>query len=80
MYIVRSKWVSNDGCKLPVFEIYLKVLLNPSHPNPGRREKNKLKAFIKPFEAPQRSVKINFNLIFILIQLSEMHGTGRVKL
>ena len=64
MYIVRSKWVSNDGCKLPVFEIYLKVLLNPSHPNPGRREKNKLKAFIKPFEAPQRSVKIKIQLNF----------------
>ena len=34
-----------------------------------------LKAFIKPFEAPQRSVKIKINLIFISIQLSEMHGT-----
>ena len=34
-----------------------------------------LKAFTKPFEIPQRSVRI----IFILIQLSEMHGTGRVK-
>ena len=47
---------------------------NPSRPNPGRREKIKLnfyflcgasksfikalKAFMKPFEAPQRSVKI----------------------
>ena len=37
------------------------------------------KAFIKPFEVPQRSVKIKINLIFISIQLSEMHGTGRVK-
>ena len=49
------------------------VSLNPSHPNPGRREKVKLnvyfrtslwcmalKAFIKPFEAPQRKVKIKF--------------------
>ena len=36
------------------------------------------KAFIKPFEAPQRSVKIK-NLTFISIQLSEMHGTGRDK-
>ena len=32
-----------------------------------------LKAFIKPFEASQRSVTIS-------IQLSEMHGTGRVKI
>ena len=27
------------------------------------------KAFIKPFEAPQRNVKIKFKLIFILVQL-----------
>ena len=33
-----------------------------------------LKAFIKPSEAPQRSEKF-----FISIQLSEMHGTGRVR-
>ena len=43
-------------------------LLNPSRPYPGRREKNFIKlnfkfshfvkAFIKPFETPQRSVKI----------------------
>ena len=37
-----------------------------------------LKTFMKPFEAQQRRVKIK-NLIYILIQLSEMHGTGRVK-
>ena len=35
-----------------------------------------LKAFIKPFEAPQKSAKISFS---ILIQLIEMHGTGSVK-
>ena len=34
-----------------------------------------LKAFIKPFEVPQRSVKI-----FILILRSELHGPGKVKL
>ena len=36
---------------------------------------------IKPFEAPQRSVKIIFfvKLIFILIQLSQMNRAGRVK-
>ena len=40
-----------------------------------------LKAFIKPFEAPQNSVKIKiYNLIFISMQISEMHGTLRVKL
>ena len=38
-----------------------------------------LKAFINSFEAPQRSMKEKFNLIFISIQLSEMHGTGRVN-
>ena len=32
------------------------------------------KAFIKPFEAPQKSVKIKIQVTFILIQLSEMHG------
>ena len=38
------------------------------------------KAFIKPFEAPQRSVKKKFKLIFILIQHSEMRRAGRVKI
>ena len=68
--------------------------LNHFRPNPGWREKIELnfyfhtslwcikrtfKALIKPFEASQRSVKkINF-IVFISIQLSEMHGTGRVK-
>ena len=33
---------------------------------------------MKPFEAQQRRVKIK-NLIHISIQLSEMHGTGKVK-
>ena len=47
-----------------------------------------LKASIKPFEAPQRSVKISvkkkrsvkieIKLIFIFIQLSEMNGPGSV--
>ena len=35
-----------------------------------------VKAFLKPFEVPRRSVKIKS---FILIQLSPMYGTGRVK-
>ena len=35
-----------------------------------------VKAFIKHFEALQRSVKIKYRLIFVLIQLSEMHGAG----
>ena len=38
------------------------------------------KAFIKPFEVPQRCVKKNFNLIFISIKLSEIHGEGSVKI
>ena len=36
------------------------------------------KAFIKPFETIQRSLKINI-LIFIVIQLSEMHGRQGLK-
>ena len=38
-----------------------------------------LKDFIKPFEAPLRRMKIKFNLIFILMQLSEIDRTGKVK-
>ena len=46
--------------------------LNLSRPNPGRREKNKLNfhfhtslwCLIKPFEAPQRSMKIKIELNF----------------
>ena len=50
--------------------------INPSRPNPGRRKNIKfifilcgaykgfMKAFIKPFEAPQRSVKIKVKLNF----------------
>ena len=37
-----------------------------------------MKAF-RPFEAPQRSVKIKIKLTFILIRLSEMHRERRVK-
>ena len=39
----------------------------------------KRKAFIKPFEAPQRSVKIKIEVKFIVIQLYEMHRAGRVN-
>ena len=45
--------------------------INTSRPNPGRRGKKVkflfshfMKAFIKPFEAPQRSVKIKIQLNF----------------
>ena len=38
-----------------------------------------IKAFIKPFEAPQRNVKIKIELIFISVQISEINGTWRVK-
>ena len=34
---------------------------------------------MKPFELPQKSVKIKILVTFSLIQFSEMHGTGRVK-
>ena len=59
-----------DGLSGNVETNYLPIILEPSRPNLGRREKiNALKAFIKSFEAPQRSLKV----IFISIQLSEMH-------
>ena len=45
----------------------------------SKRFMKAFKVFMKSFEAPQRSVKIKFKLIFILIQLSEMHAAGRVK-
>ena len=41
--------------------------------------KEALKAFVKPFEAPQRNVKIKIE-VFTSIQLSEMHRTGRVNI
>ena len=84
---------ASDVCFLFVkytINCYLYYLrsFNPSRPNPRQREKVKLnfhfhtkgfmkllKAFIKLSEAPQRSVKIKI----ISIQLSEMHGTLRVK-
>ena len=73
-------------------------VLEPSHPDPGQREKinlnfhfhtsswcpkrfyEGLKAFIKPFETLQRSLKIKIKLTLILIQLSEMNGAERVKI
>ena len=39
-----------------------------------------LKAFSKPFETSQRSVKLKTEVNFILIQISKMHGAGRVSL
>ena len=63
--------------------------LTPSTPFPDKEEKltwffiftllcGTSKGFMKvlPFATPQRSVKIQ---IFILLQLSEMHGTSRVN-
>ena len=35
-----------------------------------------LKVFIKPFDAPQSCAEKKIKLIFILIQLSEIHGAG----
>ena len=34
------------------------------------------KVFIKPFDAPQSCAKKKIKLIFILMQLSEIHGAG----
>ena len=39
-----------------------------------------LKAFIKPYEATQRSVKKKIKLIFILIPLFKMHGAVKVNI
>ena len=39
-----------------------------------------LKAFIKPYEAPQRSLKIKNKLIFILTQLPEMREVVMINL
>ena len=62
--------------------------LNPSRPGLEGREKiiviiilkllKALKASIKPFEAPQKR-KWKLNLFSILIQLSKIHGAGRVE-
>ena len=38
-----------------------------------------LKAFIKPFEVPEESVKIKIQLNFYFNIISEMHVTLRVK-
>ena len=37
---------------------------------------NALKAFMKPFEAPEGSMKIEIQVNLISIQLSEMHKEG----
>ena len=83
------------------FLLYKRILsriLNPSHPNPGQREKIKLNFYFHTslwwlkrfYEGLKGLHKIlwgttescenkKFNLIFISIELSEMHGTGRVN-
>ena len=38
-----------------------------------------LKAYIKSFEAPQRSVKIQTYVIFCFNTISEIYGAGRVN-
>ena len=71
---------------------YNRYYINPSRPNPGRREKVKLnfdfytslwclKRFYEGFMRHHKEVwKSKFNLIFISIQLLEMHGTLRVNI
>ena len=53
---LRIKYFTNES-KLNLFEI--KPVLTPE------RGEEALKAFIKTFEAPQRSVKIKFKFIYI---------------
>ena len=78
------------------FHILYKI--NPSRPDPGRREKinlnfyfhtslwclkrfcEGLKGLYKTFwDTTKKCENKNLSLIFILIQLSEMNGAGRVK-
>ena len=58
--LIKSSFLKN------IKKSYLLILTpkrNPSCPNPGRRE-TILKAFIKPFETPQRSVKMKIYVNF----------------
>ena len=79
--------------ELRISSKFYKTILKPSRPVPHEDKKlsyifyftllfgaskGVVKAFIKPFEAPQRSVKIKI-VLFNSIQLSEMHGMGKVK-
>ena len=54
IFIIKIKQVSHYA--LLSFSFW--VDNSPSRPNSGQREKKALKAFIKPFEAPQRNAKI----------------------
>ena len=60
-------------------------MFNPSRPDPGQREKIDLNFYFHPFLwclkrfYAGESVKEKLKLIFILIQLSEIHGAGRVN-
>ena len=77
---LRSK-INNFRVILTNQSIIKSFVFNPSRPNPERRENIKLnfyfqislwclkrfyEAFIKPFEAPQRSVKIKIKLNFYI--------------
>ena len=85
VYFVRLRFFFS--CYHRSRSIIILALFNPPRPNPGRREKIKLNFYfhtsmwcpkkLKPFGAPQ---EIKFNLLFISIQLSEMHGAGRVNI
>ena len=60
--------------------------INSSRPNPRQRKKTKLNfyfhtslwAFIKPFEAPQRSAEKKIQRNFISVQLSKYTGHERL--
>ena len=72
-----------------IFNPYSRDNINLSRPNPGGRQKNKLKFlfshfFVMPeklnsFEEQQRSVKIKIYVNLYLIQISEMQEAVRVK-
>ena len=78
-----SNWVQSITLPVPILEEERKItqiFIFTQLCGDSKGFKKVLKAIIKPFEAPQRHVKIKMYLnFFISRQLSEMHGTGRVK-
>ena len=72
LYRKVHRMISNDV-------MMTKQNINSSRPNPRQRKKIKLnflgKAFIKPFEAPQRSAEIKIQLNFYFSSTFKMHGT-----
>ena len=58
------------------------IQVNLSQPNPGRQEEINLNFYFYTFLSrhPKKVWKEKFRLIFILVQLSEIYGAGRIKI